>query len=486
MTLSNKTLIVLLLFVFISCGKNAQIEVNSSDRVNIVKPVTGEEFLALESKKIDLGKVLINQSISKETTIENISNQNVSITNFSSEQNFVITDNQCFKILAPKEKCSVRVQFSPLEVKNYQSNITVSFEVADAKKSSIALLTLGEGINKNLPTRDLNPGYNQLNADKYDFGELGLGSTYTKLIYLQNKGSEAVTLDDIRSAFPNEVSVLKELTKEGSCFYKTELAAGDECYLSVVIAPTSLGSKSNYFYVDYSPLNNRESKTLPINLSYQVVNSNECLRAEEKVYLTKNANELTPYELNLEFPYKFRTSNGAITLRRVLNTGHTDIRSHLENHDIFYVTDAQVFFSFGLRLTPNRNIIGTRVLLDAFKSGAFTGPHFDTELLCNNDMKRCSGKYFVDPNMTDLITNRFTIMSKFFSDMFFKIPVVRNEFIYFSESFGLNKYLHMKNSSIEDLVNNNSSLSFTVTDDIKLNRTPKLLVNESEVVTCIR
>lgn len=479
--MSKAILFLLSLFLLFSCGKNPFLNSKDNNVINTPGVTPGDEKIFLDIKsKVDFGALVVTDK--KDINIEVENRGDIDIESFevssSLDSIYTLIEDTCSeRILRVHEKCYFKYEFTPTFVGEHASGVIITAH-GGKKVEAYSVELGGSGIDVDGPDSGVSFGY--LKSNELDFGDVGVGSTFKKLIRITNSTDQRASVIAFRKS-SNSAAQASYPEGDLGC---SEIIESD-CYLEVSLSPVQIGAQRDYIYLDYVFEGETQINTLAMAIDYNAKLETSCAYNYEQFYRTKEESDLSVHEKSLELPYYNKSRSTRMTIGNLLNTEYTD-RIDIEGRTYLYIENAQVFISYGISLV-DEIITDARLDLDLLKFVDAAHPNDDTEILCNLDMKICSGKRFTSRQNRTLINKRFFLKNKFFSDAimtegrYIEDILKRYEL---QKSFNLTHFLDMKSSNYTHFVKRNSSLSFAIADDTRLVSEPVLIVQRQKSSVC--
>lgn len=455
----------LILILMMSCGKNAFLKSDT----RLLPGLGGDENgyrVEFSPSSLDFDYMEIGEEKRKTFKIRNIGQRDIfSINNLVINENYTANLESCSEGLSIDEECEVNVTFK--SVNDFVGEVKVDLALGFDEVGFLNYPLNGSILNLSEDDGGLDVFY--LKNKKINFKTTLLGSTYQKLIFVEGKNIK------VDSLYPrtHENLKLSYYDAQGGC--NQDINKG--CFFNLTFRPTKIGRFKDQVLISYIGEDNKKY-VLKVDIRANVIEHDKCFNFSEKASLAKQ--EFDQYELSLAYPYYAKADNSHRELTSTLNTLFTDTIDYYDMA-LEFNKDAQVFFSFNL---PSENIISSRLLLDLLKYEDIKNDSYDTEVLCNLDTQKCSGKRFTESSYKKLINKNFKIINgKFARDIVFSGGTrIDDKFFRFRSSFELSRYLNLTQKSLNKF--DNQTMSFVIADDTKLEKEAILVSSVVEEFEC--
>lgn len=356
--------------------------------------------------------------------IGNADAENVQLPTLSSP--YKLINQNCKAKLAPTEFCEVNFSYSPVAVKEDKMNFEVAY--SDLKVSQ---LVLANGIKLEAPGKiDVKDGI--ITQDIYDIidvkpemlsplqevrgidlGSLLVNKEVSIKVSLDNSGATAAKIINVKGfqtpqfkmdgAFPG-VGGNCTLNLKGTCDFVVKVTPKDLNNIHDLIELT---------YEDGQGNKRRLSLVLFASVKTESVAACKTILARSSV---DQSVALQKLGANYKLPYKLKVGTAALTL--LYNTeSNKNLRFTNAQGSVVVpsVKNAMVQFGFNISEEELAKYKSVQVELDILKVGT-EGAKFDTtEVICLNEVKKCSGTFFIDSNFSHLNTPNYDMYSNFFS-----------------------------------------------------------------------
>lgn len=462
-------LCVSLVLFTISCGRNPYLNVD-------IRKITGIEVdnrevsAEISERSIDFNIINQGDIVSKEVKIYNNGSFDINSMDMIEHKMLSADLSNCQK-LAVRMTCLGVITFNSAAVEAgiYKELIDIKLNNTDGYLQFEYKIEVLSDVE---PNGSL--GFNYLNDKTINLDKVFRKNKYKKLISIDSDNN-LIRINKLKSTDSKQVN-LSYVNVNGNCSSKFSQA----CFVELTIAPRKLGRFKEQVSIHYTDLTNNTNHILKLRVVAKVAKRKDCFEYSEKSYNPMEANELSQYELSLAFPYFNKVANSTAVLQSILNTSYTQ-EADIYGEILKFNQDTQVHFSYRLDARDEGAVSG-KLIMNLLKYEDVKNDNVDTEILCNLDVKRCSGKRFKNREFKKLINTDF----KMNNDKFSKVLTHNQKewkFFQHDAEFELNEYLGLKKEDIQKSIAS-ESMSFIVADDVKLEKSPILILTRKEKIKC--
>lgn len=337
----------------------------------------------------------------------------------------LISEN-CQDKLAPADFCEVIFSYTPIAVKEDKMNFDITY--SELKTTQ---LILANAVKLIVPAKiDVTDGI--ITQDIYDIidvkpemlshlqevrgidlGSLLLGKEVSIKVALNNAGEASAKIIDVKGFQTPEFKMDGTFPGVGG---NCSLNLKGSCEFVVKVTPKELKNIHDLIELTYEDGNgNKRRLSLVLFASVKTETIAAC-----KTIVARNGVDqsiaLQKLGANYKLPYKTKVGTAALSL--LYNTdSNKNLRFTNSSGSVVVpsVKNAMVQFGFNITEEELSKYKSVQVELDILKVGT-EGAKFDTtEVICLNEVKKCSGTFFIDSNFSHLNTPNYDMYSNFFS-----------------------------------------------------------------------
>jgi mono/diheme cytochrome c family protein len=196
-------------------------------------PTPNAPAVTLSAVSLAFGSVTVNTSSSMTSTLTNSGTAALNLSAISSSNALFAVGNNCPTSLAVGSSCTLTVTFSPLVAGSATGSVSI---LSNAASSPDTISLSGTGVTAPTGLLAWVGNVTSLSFPSTEAGKTSPAQTLT----LSNSGNATATLTQIGLGG----SQASEFRTSGTCTAGLTLAAGAQCSVVLVMAPTSEGSKS--------------------------------------------------------------------------------------------------------------------------------------------------------------------------------------------------------------------------------------------------
>lgn len=319
------------------------------------------------------------------------------------DKNFEIMDPQnCLSKIPAKGQCVIKIKFKSNAAGKYSSILELRFLDESENNESVVKIPVS-GVKVEQKTKPV-ISFSPFDADGIDFGDVSIGSSYSKVLEVQNKNAEdlVISLDEIKILGENN-----DITFTGGKFPGTrgtckDLLRPGRCLMDLTYRPSNVGKIINKLVI-------KSQGQILLNTTISangVENANgSCIEKSDYLYFSDGKIDLN--DPSIVYPYvTSSTSKASLSKLYGLETN-----TKFNCPDCEAVKDAMVLTRFNNLNLPLRKMVDAKIQLHVGKISPTTKWLY-TEMLCiqNSDVKLCSGELFDskgEPSWFALINKEF-------------------------------------------------------------------------------
>ncbi len=437
---------------------------------------------------------------------------------------FTIKNINCTKVLKINKSCDIVIVYQPKTPGESRVTLDIDYAPSAGTQEQVQTQVIATAVEVKKPaTLALEGGvinqdiYNLLNINPenlspyhlirgIDLGTLIKGQDQKFTLVINNNGT-------------GSAAQLTELIKFKSPYF--ELAGGScvsgvkiekKCDLNIIVHAKDLGKIHDVIELTYldGAGNTRRLSVLTYALVKEVAVPKICKEskaARDVIAQMKKLGEMNTAG-SYKLPYK-RSGETAAKLGLLTNTeSNQSIRIDFKGNSYVVpsVHNAMVQFGFNLSQNDIESLSDIKVELDILKLTQEDVKFDATEVLCINEIKKCSGAFFFDSNYRVLNTKNYELVNNQFSKELLKSVITDPSSLACEQTIGTN-HAHKKQSaattthrlktqislkemfklSDEELikiVKSKNGINFVLADDSLLLSTPRLVIEKKSESDC--